>query len=222
MTARRLHRGGAARSLHPRTASCGSQSSSAPVMVVSWRVGRRWVGACGGQRPGWATIEKASGSDQGGPPSAMTNWARLPEAPPGSSPGAGVKVSAAAPRRVSMRAGTVDFSVTCSYRALRCPSSCTTRRGWSTTWTRSAGAAPGWWPPTSPATCGVSAGTTSGRTSSGYLRDPAGNFAEYASDLDVIVDDELPSPTTSPTCAILMSGSAGAGVVHRPSTTSGR
>jgi hypothetical protein len=27
-----------------------------------------------------------------------------------------------------------------------------------------------------------------------YLRDPAGNFAEYASDLDVIVDDELWKP----------------------------
>ena len=38
-----------------------------------------------------------------------------------------------------------------------------------------------------------------------YLRDPAGNFAEYASDLDVIVDDELWKPADIADLRALMS-----------------
>ena len=48
-----------------------------------------------------------------------------------------------------------------------------------------------------------------------YLRDPAGNFAEYYADLDVIADDEPWSPPTSPTPGPLGMGAAGPPVVHR-------
>jgi hypothetical protein len=43
-------------------------------------------------------------------------------------------------------------------------------------------------------TCGASAGTTRARTFFWYLKDPAGNFSEYYSDMDCIIDDQLWTP----------------------------
>ena len=70
--------------------------------------------------------------------------------------------------------------------------------------------------PTRPATCGASGRHHIGSNFFWYLSDPAGNFAEYYSDLDVIVDDELWQPDDSPTCGPYVVGPAGAAVVHRP------
>ncbi len=93
--------------------------------------------------------------------------------------------AASAPRSCAARTTTTTCS--CSRGRSR---SCTTRPGRWTTWTRSAPPRPRWSRPIRSATPGASAATPSARNYFWYLRDPAGNFAEYTSDLDVIVDEE--------------------------------
>ena len=62
------------------------------------------------------------------------------------------------------------------------------------TWTRSAGARSRCWRAIRSGTCGDSGGITPGSNFFYYLKDPAGNFSEYYSDMDCIVDDQLWTP----------------------------
>ena len=67
--------------------------------------------------------------------------------------------------------------------------SCTTPPGRSTTSTRSAAAPRPCWRTTPSGTSGASGRHHAGSNFFWYLKDPAGNFSEYYSDMDCIVDD---------------------------------
>ncbi len=54
-----------------------------------------------------------------------------------------------------------------------------------------------------------------------YLKDPAGNFSEYYSDMDAVIDDQLWTPETLEGAkGAVQLGSAATAVIPRPRTTS--